>query len=70
MTRSRVDLPEPDGPMTTVTSPGWTDEVDAGEHLERAVGLVHAVHLDQARRSSVAPRPEQVAGAERRTRAA
>ena len=28
---------------------GLHDEVDAGEHLERAVGLVHTVHLDQAR---------------------
>ena len=40
--RSRVDLPEPDGPMTQTTSPRRIVDVDALEHLVRPEGLVQA----------------------------
>ena len=34
-----VDLPEPDGPQTTTTSPFWIDGRAVGQHLEAAVPL-------------------------------
>jgi len=41
--RSRVDLPEPLGPIRQTTSPRFHLEGDAGKRLERAVALDDAV---------------------------
>ena len=40
MMLSSVDLPQPDGPTSTVNSPGLDLEVDALQHLDRAEALV------------------------------
>ena len=41
MQRRKVLLPEPEGPMMHITSPGCDLEVDAPEHLVPAEALVH-----------------------------
>ena len=46
MQRIIVDLPEPDGPMTTTTSVRATLRSMSVERLERAEALVDALHLD------------------------
>ena len=46
MQRIRVDLPEPEGPMTTTTSCLAHLQVDVVEGLERAEELVDALQLD------------------------
>ena len=46
MQRIIVDLPEPDGPQMTMRSPFSTRQVDVLQHVELAVPLVHAAHLD------------------------
>ena len=38
--RSRVLLPQPDGPTSTANSPAGTVKVDASDGVRRAVGLV------------------------------
>ena len=40
--RHSVDLPEPDGPITTTTSPRSTDRFDVAQHVQRAEPLVDA----------------------------
>ena len=47
--RISVDLPEPDGPQTTTTSPGVHREVDLAQDVELAEPLVDAVELDRRR---------------------
>ena len=42
----RVDLPDPEGPQTTTTSPFPTRVVQSVEHLERAVPLAHVAQVD------------------------
>ena len=46
MQRIIVDLPEPEGPQTTMRSPRPTVEIDVAEHMKLAVPLVDADHLD------------------------
>ena len=45
--RHSVDLPDPDGPITTTTSPGSTVEVDVLQHVQVAEVLVDLLHLEQ-----------------------
>ena len=52
--RHSVDLPEPEGPMTTTTSPRLHVEVDVLEHVQLAEPLVHAVEDHQAASGRVA----------------
>ena len=47
MQRIMVDLPEPDGPQITMRSLFVTREVDVAQHVEIAVPLVHADHVDR-----------------------
>ena len=44
MQRIIVDLPEPDGPQTTMRSPCSTVEVDVVQHMELAVPFVDMPH--------------------------
>ena len=46
MQRISVDLPEPDGPQTTMRSPAVHFEVDVRQHLELAVPLLDPLHAD------------------------
>ena len=46
MQRRKVLLPEPEGPMMHITSPGRHLEVDALEHLVAAEALVHGLGTD------------------------
>ena len=47
MQRSMVVLPDPLGPMTDTFSPALHLEVDALEHVERAVALVQPRDADE-----------------------
>ena len=46
MQRRKVDLPEPDGPITHATSPGITVRSTPAQHLDVAEALVDADGLD------------------------
>ena len=48
-TCSRVDLPEPDGPIRPVISPGAQLEIDAAQNLQRAIARTVAA-LDAGER--------------------
>ena len=48
MTRSSVDLPQPDGPTNTTNSPSFTCEVDALQHIDLAEGFFHIVDGQRA----------------------
>ena len=45
--RHSVDLPEPDGPITTTTSPRAIGQVDVAQDVQLAEVLVDAAHHDQ-----------------------
>ncbi len=45
--RQSVDLPEPEGPMTTTTSPRADGEVDVLEHVQVTEVLVDALEDDE-----------------------
>ena len=49
--RQSVDLPEPEGPITTTTSPRCDVEVDVLQHVQVAEPLVDVVEHDERRRS-------------------
>ncbi len=47
--RHSVDLPDPDGPMTTTTSPRFDGQVDVPQDVQFAEVLVDLVEDDQRR---------------------
>ena len=47
MARHSVDLPDPDGPMTTTTSPRSIVQVDVLQHVQVAEPLVDAGQADE-----------------------
>ena len=49
MQRRNVDLPEPEGPRITTTSPGHDIQVDALQHLQLAEGLMDVAAAPGAR---------------------
>ncbi len=51
--RSRVDLPQPDGPTSTTNSPSLDPQVDVDQDLGLAIALVERV--DAQRRHVGAP---------------
>ncbi len=74
MRLSSVDLPEPDGPISAVNSPGCEREVDAVQHLDLdlgagTVGLVDVRQLDQ-RPVARSSHPDRLRGVERAARRA
>ena len=64
--RSRVDLPDPDEPMTHTTSWAAIVEVDASQHLEGTEGLVDT---DGAQDVGSRAAPVRAAGGRRSSRA-
>ena len=48
----RVDLPEPDGPMSATNSPGWTVQRDAAQRLD--TGLAERYDFVRSRASRIA----------------
>ena len=69
MQRSRVDLPEPDAPMTHTTSCSASDEVDPAQDLELAERLVQPFDPQRAgRERSSAEAQEPAAPCRRRAR--
>lgn len=55
MVRRRVDLPEPEGPRTTVTSPAADVEIDAAQDVQGAEVLVDGADLDLGGGGGLAP---------------
>ena len=55
--RSTVDLPEPDRPKMTTTSPAVDLHVDPADHLEVAEALVQPVDADDDVGAHPAPPP-------------
>ena len=51
--RSRVVLPQPEGPTIAVRLPLATLEVDAGQGRDRAVVLVQAADFEKAHRPAI-----------------
>ena len=46
--RSRVDLPQPEGPTKTTNSPAVDVEIDALDHLDGAEGFAYTAQFQPA----------------------
>ena len=65
--RSSVDLPQPEGPTSTTNSPSRDREVDAVEHVDRAVGLADFGDVDGCHAMLLSPSPRRPSGPARDT---